>query len=37
MGVGSDAGESLSPQPADLVRQVARAFLDELAELMVSC
>jgi hypothetical protein len=37
MRVGPDAGESLSPQAADLVRQVARVFLDELAELMVSC
>ena len=29
-----DAGEPLSPQAADLIRQVARVFLDEPADLM---
>jgi hypothetical protein len=30
----ADAGEPLSPQAADLVRRVARVFLDEPADLM---
>jgi DNA-binding PucR family transcriptional regulator len=34
MAVVPDAGEALSPQAADLVRQVARVFLDEPADLM---
>ena len=34
MVVVPDAGESLSPQAADLVRRIARVFLDEPAELM---
>jgi DNA-binding PucR family transcriptional regulator len=34
MGVVADAGEPLSPQAADLVRRVARVFLDEPADLM---
>ena len=29
-----DAGESLSPQAADLIRRIARVFLDEPGELM---
>ena len=34
MVVVPDAGEPLSPQAADLVRRVARVFLDEPADLM---
>ena len=34
MAVVADAGEPLSPQAADLVRRVARVFLDEPADLM---
>jgi DNA-binding PucR family transcriptional regulator len=34
MAVVPDAGEPLSPQAADLVRRVARVFLDEPADLM---
>jgi DNA-binding PucR family transcriptional regulator len=34
MAVVADAGEPLSPQAADLVRRVARAVLDEPADLM---
>jgi hypothetical protein len=34
MAVVPDAGESLSPEAADLVRRVARVFLDEPADLM---
>ena len=34
MTVVADAGEPLSPQAADLVRRVARVFLDEPADLM---
>jgi len=34
MTVVPDAGESLSPQAADLVRRVAQRILDEPAELM---
>ena len=32
--VVADAGEPLSPQAADLVRRIARVFLDEPADLM---
>jgi len=32
----ADAGEALSPQAADLVRQIARAILDEPADLMAA-
>ena len=34
MAVVPDVGESLSPEAADLVRRVARVFLDEPADLM---
>ncbi len=34
MAVVADAGEPLSPQAVDLVRRVARVFLDEPADLM---
>ena len=34
MAVVPDAGEPLSPEAADLVRRVARVFLDEPADLM---
>jgi DNA-binding PucR family transcriptional regulator len=34
MAVVPDAGEPLSPQAADLVRRIARLFLDEPADLM---
>jgi DNA-binding PucR family transcriptional regulator len=34
MAVMADAGEPLSPQAADLVRRIARVFLDEPADLM---
>ena len=34
MAVVPDAGEPLSPQAADLVRRIARAVLDEPADLM---
>jgi len=34
MAVVPDAGEPLSPQAADLVRRIARVFLDEPADLM---
>ena len=34
MAVVADAGEPLSPQAADLIRQIARVFLDEPADLM---
>jgi DNA-binding PucR family transcriptional regulator len=34
MGVVLDAGEPLSPQAADLVRRIARVFLDEPADLL---
>ncbi len=34
MAVVPDAGEPLSPQAADLIRRVARVFLDEPADLM---
>ena len=34
MAVVADAGEPLSPQAADLVRRIARVFLDEPADLM---
>ena len=34
MAVVTGAGEPLSPQAADLIRRVARVFLDELADLM---
>jgi DNA-binding PucR family transcriptional regulator len=34
MGVVPDAGEPLSPQAAELVRRIARVFLDEPADLM---
>ena len=34
MAIVADAGEPLSPQAADLVRRVARVFLDEPADLM---
>ncbi len=34
MAAVADAGEPLSPQAADLVRRVARVFLDEPADLM---
>ena len=34
MAVVPDAGEPLSPQAADLIRQIAQVFLDEPADLM---
>jgi DNA-binding PucR family transcriptional regulator len=34
MAVVADAGEPLSPQAADLIRRIARVFLDEPADLM---
>jgi DNA-binding PucR family transcriptional regulator len=34
MAVVPDAGEPLSPQAADLIRRIARVFLDEPADLM---
>ena len=34
MAVVADAGEPLSPQAADLIRQIAQVFLDEPADLM---
>jgi DNA-binding PucR family transcriptional regulator len=34
MAVVADAGDPLSPQAADLVRRIARVFLDEPADLM---
>ena len=33
MAVVADAGEPLSPQAADLIRRIARVFLDEPADL----
>ena len=35
MAVVPDAGGPLSPQPADLVRRVARVVLDEAADLLI--